>query len=209
MSSRRGVLIRIALLQRQTLILTQNRTLKCLKHYPTVRPMKNVAVLKGDGEFTHFFRPHPGGSHSLRVPTPGNLPSKAKKNVNARGGGLGAAGIDWCIMCTFFVKITCIIYPNKRMVSLVTLLYFFNRKLSIWPTTTNELHAAVRLATNLLAAPPPTKELQRPLILPATQATKIRKKKTSRTIEAGQENTKEPPCRSYISYNNVLVYVLW
>ena len=56
--------------------------------------MKNVAVLKGDGEFTHFFRPHPGGSHSSRVPTPANLPSKAKKNVNARGGGLGAAGID-------------------------------------------------------------------------------------------------------------------
>ena len=66
--------------------------------------LKNVAELTEDGTFALFFRPHPGGFDSSRVPTPGNLPSKAK-NANARGqparsgqggGGerLGAAGID-------------------------------------------------------------------------------------------------------------------
>ena len=64
--------------------------------------MKNVAVLTEDGAFPPFFRPHPGGFDSLRVPTPANLPSKAKKNANTRGvspggGELGAGGIDWCI----------------------------------------------------------------------------------------------------------------
>ena len=104
MSSRREVLIRIlALLQRKTLIETKNRTLKCLKwHYLTVRSMKNVAVLTEDGEFALFFRPHPGAFDSSRVPTPGNLPSKAKKMLMpgdqpGGGEGLGAAGIDWCI----------------------------------------------------------------------------------------------------------------
>ena len=92
MSSRREVLIRIlALLQRKTLIETKNRTLKCLRrHYSTVRSMKNVAVLTEDGAFALFFRPHPGGFHSSRVPTPGNLPSKAKNDNtwgSARGGG--------------------------------------------------------------------------------------------------------------------------
>ena len=103
MSSRREVLIRIlALLQRKTLIETKNRTLKCLKwHYSTVRSMKNVAVLKEYGAFALFFRPHPGGFDSSRVPTPGNLPSKVKKNAYARGsarkggrGVLGTARID-------------------------------------------------------------------------------------------------------------------
>ena len=81
MSLRREVLIRIiALLQRKTLTETKNRTLKCLKrHYSTVRSMKNVAVLTEDGAFALFFRPHRGGFNSSRVPTPGNLPSKAKK----------------------------------------------------------------------------------------------------------------------------------
>ena len=81
MSSRREVLIRIlALLQRKTLIETKNRTLKCLKwHYLTVRSMKNVAVLTEEEVFALFFRPHPGGFDSSRVPTPGNLPSEAKK----------------------------------------------------------------------------------------------------------------------------------
>ena len=64
---------------------------------------ENVAVLTEDGAFALFFRPHPGGFDSSRAPTPGNLPSKAKKNANARGsarekeggrGALGAAGID-------------------------------------------------------------------------------------------------------------------
>ena len=50
-----------------------------------------------------LFSSPPRGFDSSRVPTPGNLPSKAKKNANARGsaregGGLGAGGIDWCIM---------------------------------------------------------------------------------------------------------------
>ena len=61
---------------------------------------KNVAVLTEDGAFAPVFRPHPGGFDSSRVPTPGNLPSKAKKMPmpgGQPGGGrgvLGAAGID-------------------------------------------------------------------------------------------------------------------
>ena len=80
-SLRLEVLIRIiALLQRKTLIETKNCTLKCLKrHYSSVRSMKNVAVLTEDGAFALFFRPHPGGFDSSRVPTPRNLPSKVKK----------------------------------------------------------------------------------------------------------------------------------
>ena len=93
----------LALLQRKTLIETTNRTLKCLKwNYSTVRSMKNVAVLPEDGAFALFFRPHPGGFDSLKVPTPGNLPSNAKKlpmpggqpGGGGGGGGLGAGGID-------------------------------------------------------------------------------------------------------------------
>ena len=101
--SRREVLIRIlALLQRKTLIKTKNCTLKHLKwHYSTVQSMKNVAVLTEDGAFALFFPPHPRGFDSSRVPTPRNLPSKAKKMLMPRdqpgGGGLGAAGIDRCI----------------------------------------------------------------------------------------------------------------
>ena len=38
-----------------------------------------------DGAFALFYRPHPGGFDRARVPTPVNLPSKAKKNANARG----------------------------------------------------------------------------------------------------------------------------
>ena len=62
--------------------------------------MKNVAVLTEGGALVLFFRPHPGGYDSSRVSTPGNLPSKAKKNADAQGsareggGGLGAGGID-------------------------------------------------------------------------------------------------------------------
>ena len=105
MSSRREVFIRIlALLQRKTLIETKNRTLKCLKQrYSTVPSMKNVAMLTEDGAFALFFRPHPKAFDSSRVPTPGNLPSKANKMLmpggqpGGGGGVLGAAGIDWCI----------------------------------------------------------------------------------------------------------------
>ena len=94
MSLRREVLIRfLALLQRKMLIETKNRTLKCLKrHYSTVRSMKNVAVLTEDGAFALFFCPQSGGFDSSRVPTPGNLPSKAKKNANARGSARGGRG---------------------------------------------------------------------------------------------------------------------
>ena len=54
--------------------------------------MKNVAVLTEDGEFAPFFRPLPGGFDSSRVPTPENLPSKAKKMLmpgGQPGGGKG------------------------------------------------------------------------------------------------------------------------
>ena len=100
MSSRREVLIIIlALLQRKTLIETKNRSLECLKrHYSTVRSMKNVAVLTEDGAFTLLFRPHPGGFDSSRVPTPRNLPSKAKKMLmpgGQRGGSGGGGRRSW------------------------------------------------------------------------------------------------------------------
>ena len=98
MSSRREVLIRIlALLQRKTLIETKNRTLKW--HYWTVRSIKNVALLTEDGAFALFFRPHPGGFDSSRVPTPGNLPSKAKK-MPIPGGqpGLGGGGAGYTVV---------------------------------------------------------------------------------------------------------------
>ena len=79
----------LALLQRKTLIETENRTLKCLKwRYSTVRSMKNIAVLREDGASAVFF-----------VPTPGNLPSKAKKcqctGFSLGGGGGGGAGRRW------------------------------------------------------------------------------------------------------------------
>ena len=96
MSSQREVFIRIlALLQRKTLIETKSRTLKW--HYWTVRSIKNVALLTEDGAFALFFLPHPGGFASSRVPTPGNLPSKAKKMLMPGGqpGERGAAGRSW------------------------------------------------------------------------------------------------------------------
>ena len=63
-----------------------------------MRSIKNVALLTEDGAFALFFRP-PGGFASSRVPTPWNLPSKAKKMLipggqPGGGGGLGAGGID-------------------------------------------------------------------------------------------------------------------
>ena len=95
MSSRREILIRIlALLQRKTFIEPKNRKLKCLKRqYLTVGSMKNAAVLTEDRAFALFFRPHPGGFDSSRVPTPWNLPSKAKRVLlpgGQPGGGKGA-----------------------------------------------------------------------------------------------------------------------
>ena len=60
--------------------------------------MKNVAVLTEDGALALFFRPKPGGFDSSRVPTPGNLPSKAKKMLMPRGqpgAGGGGTGRRW------------------------------------------------------------------------------------------------------------------
>ena len=56
--------------------------------------MKNVAVLTEDGAFALFFRPHPGGFDSSRVPTPGNLPSEAKKMLMP-GSQPGGGGGGW------------------------------------------------------------------------------------------------------------------
>ena len=60
--------------------------------------MKNVAVLTEDRAFALFFRPHPGGFDSPRVPNPGNLPSKAKKLLmpggKPGGGGGGKSGAE-------------------------------------------------------------------------------------------------------------------
>ena len=61
----------------------------------SVRSVKNVALLTEDGAFALFFLPYPGGFASSRVPTPGNLPCKAKKMLipgdqPGRGGGAWA-----------------------------------------------------------------------------------------------------------------------
>ena len=61
-----------------------------------MRSMKNVTVFTEDGAFALFFRPHPRGFDSSRVPTPGNLPSKAKKMLMPRGqSGGGGTGHSW------------------------------------------------------------------------------------------------------------------
>ena len=62
-----------------------------------MRSKKNVAALTEDGAFALFFRPHPGGFDISRVPTPGNLPSKAKKKMLIPGGQLegGGGGVGW------------------------------------------------------------------------------------------------------------------
>ena len=60
--------------------------------------MTNVAVLTEDGALALFFRPHPGGFDSSRVPTPGNLPSKAQKMLmpgGQQGGRGGGARRRW------------------------------------------------------------------------------------------------------------------
>ena len=51
-------------------------------------------MLTEDGAFALFFRPHPGGFDSSRVPTPENLPSKAKKML-IPGGHPGEGGEGW------------------------------------------------------------------------------------------------------------------
>ena len=72
--------------------------------------MKNVAVLTEDGAFALFFRPHPGGFDSSRVPTPGNLPSKAKTMLIPPGVRPGEEGwahkysSNYSASFTFIVK---------------------------------------------------------------------------------------------------------
>ena len=53
--------------------------------------MKNVAVLTENVAFALFFRPHSGIFNSSTVPTPENLPSKAKKMLMP-GGQPGGGG---------------------------------------------------------------------------------------------------------------------
>ena len=51
-----------------------------------------------DGVFALFFRPHPGEIDSSRVPTPGKLPSKAKKVLSVGGWPgkrEGGGGVCW------------------------------------------------------------------------------------------------------------------
>ena len=49
-------------------------------------------LLTKEGAFALFFRPHPAGFDSSRVPIPGNLPSKAKKMLMPRGHPRGGGG---------------------------------------------------------------------------------------------------------------------
>jgi len=52
---------------------------------------RNVAELMDDGAFALFFRPHPGGFDSSKVPTP-EICHPRQKNANAwgvEGGGRG------------------------------------------------------------------------------------------------------------------------
>ena len=60
----------------------------------SVRSIKNVALLTEDGAFALFFLPYPGGFASSRVPTPENLPCKAKKML-IPGGQPGDGGGAW------------------------------------------------------------------------------------------------------------------
>ena len=59
---------------------------------------KCCSVDGGRGICPVFFRPHPGGFDSSKVPTPRNLQSNAKKmpmpGGQPGGGVLGAGGID-------------------------------------------------------------------------------------------------------------------
>ena len=73
--------------------------------------MKNVAALTEDGPFALFFRLHPGGFDSSRVPTPGNLPSKAKKLLMP-GGQPGGGG------CWAQVELTGALIPETKSTGL-------------------------------------------------------------------------------------------
>ena len=66
--------------------------------YSTVQSVKNVAVLMEDGVFALFFCPHPGGFDRSRVPTPGNLASKAKKVLTARAQLEFTNALNWSLI---------------------------------------------------------------------------------------------------------------
>ena len=75
----------------------------------------------GGGAFALFFRPHPWGFDSSRVPTPGYLPSKAKPKkcwclgVSPRGGGGGGgASRSWNWLCIMSGRIE---YCRKNLVA--------------------------------------------------------------------------------------------
>ena len=77
-------------------------TVLVLVSLPLLHLCPNVAVLTEDVAFALFLSLRPGGFDSSRVPTLGNLPSKAKKMLFPGGqpgeGRLGATGNDWCII---------------------------------------------------------------------------------------------------------------
>ena len=57
----------------------------------------SLVVLTEDGAFALFFRPHPGGFDSSRVPIPGICHPRQKKMLmrgSARGGGGGGAQLE-------------------------------------------------------------------------------------------------------------------
>ena len=103
MSSWREALIRIAQLQRKTLIGTKNRTLKCLKwYYSSVRSMKNAAILTEDGAFALFFQPLPGDLTALESPPPGICHPRQKKILipggQPRWGGCALLGLTVALL---------------------------------------------------------------------------------------------------------------
>ena len=82
--------------------------------------MKNVAVLTEDGAFAVFFRPHPGGFDSSRVPSPRSLPSKAQKILmpggQPRGGGEGGGWVQLEFTDALFSQVENIsFYPSIRI----------------------------------------------------------------------------------------------
>ena len=57
---------------------------------------KQCCSVNGGRGICPLFGPYPWGFDSSRVPTRGNLPSKAKKNANARGSAPGGGGgVGW------------------------------------------------------------------------------------------------------------------
>ena len=74
-----------------------------------MRSIKKCCSVDGGRAICPLFSSPPGGFDSSRVPTLGNLPSKAKKMLipggQPGGGGLGAS--DWCINRETFLGIGC------------------------------------------------------------------------------------------------------